>query len=295
MASREKDPLIDLETTGRVIPPDRVHYAEGVMLDARDFVAEQTYHRGRLARILSYLHGSGTVCGLRVVWEARLERDEDESFPDGREERLRVEPGMAIDRLGRIVEVPSDACIRLDRWYEEQDPARLAVSLANGAAGSITADVFLRFVACERGKTPAFASGPFDALDAVAPSRLRDSYALDLVLRIEIDPPLPDPLWSRLDPAASVEERRRQLVESLLDGWREGSDFFDANGLKAQREHVAGQDTTSVFIARIGLPASASAIEGDPPTRTPGADVTVDNSSRQFVHPGGALARWVGI
>jgi hypothetical protein len=38
----------------------------------------------------------------------------------------------------------------------------------------VIADVFLNFVVCERGKTPAFASGPFDALDAIAPSRLRD-------------------------------------------------------------------------------------------------------------------------
>ena len=31
-------------------PPDRVFYATGVLLDAEDFSAEQTYHRAQLAR-----------------------------------------------------------------------------------------------------------------------------------------------------------------------------------------------------------------------------------------------------
>lgn len=293
--ARAQDPLTQRRTTGRPVPPDRVHYAEGVMLDATDFTAEQTYHRSRLARTLAYLHGWGTVCGLRVVWEAGVEAGADPELPDGREERLRVQPGLAIDRLGRIIEVPADACIRLDRWYDAQDPAHLATSLTNGPAGSVTADVFARFTACERGKTPAFASGPFDALDAAVAARLRDSYALDLVLRIEIDPPLPDPLWNEVDPGAPLAARRRALEDAQLDGWREGSNFFDGNGhLKPQREHAAGQDSSAVFIARVALPATdgGAAIR---PTRTAGADVTVDNHSRQFVHPGGALARWVGI
>ena len=45
----------------------------------------------------------------------------------------------------------------------------------------------------QRGKTPAFAVGPFDATDAVVPSRLRDEYELRLVPRPHgtVVPPVP--------------------------------------------------------------------------------------------------------
>jgi hypothetical protein len=46
------------------------------------------------------------------------------------------------------------------------------------------------------------------------------------------------------------------------------------------------QDPTSVFIARVVLPAAS----GLPPTRTDAA-VIVDNHSRKFVYPAPAVAR----
>jgi hypothetical protein len=55
-------------------------------------------------------------------------------------------------------------------------------------------------------------------------------------------------------------------------------------------EHVAGQDPTSIFLARIVIPAAA----GNPPLRTATA-VTIDNGSRAFVYTIGALARWLGV
>ena len=55
-------------------PADRVYYATGTLLDARDFLDEQTYHRGRLARAMQYLHGSGTVSGLRVEYKSPIAR-----------------------------------------------------------------------------------------------------------------------------------------------------------------------------------------------------------------------------
>ncbi len=54
----------------RVFWPERPAYSNGMLLDDRDFIAEQGYHRDRLARALAYLHGSGTVAGLDVTIEA---------------------------------------------------------------------------------------------------------------------------------------------------------------------------------------------------------------------------------
>ena len=56
----ESDPLMQL------LPAERPAYATGMLLDAQDFADEQAYHRGRLARALLFLAGSGTLAGLAV-------------------------------------------------------------------------------------------------------------------------------------------------------------------------------------------------------------------------------------
>jgi hypothetical protein len=58
--SAERDPL------DATLSPDRVFYAVGALLGVQDFTDEQTYHRGRLARALSFLSGYGTLTGLKV-------------------------------------------------------------------------------------------------------------------------------------------------------------------------------------------------------------------------------------
>ena len=139
--------------------------------------------------------------------EAGLDRmGEAVGVRPAREEELLIEPGLALDRLGRIVEIPRSACIRLGRWFDQQADDLLERGLFRGAEAvvvdgspvpGVVADLFVRFLACERGKTPAFAAGPFDALDAVVPSRLRDGYEPRLFVRQERPLPLPAPdvLW----------------------------------------------------------------------------------------------------
>src|SRR5262245_20848451 len=176
--STRNDPLAAAAETARAGVLDRVFYATGILLAADDFDAEQTYHRGRLARALAYLHGSGTVAGLRVVVVPRLEQGADPDFPNGREEERGVQPGLAPDRLGRLIEIPREVCLRLDRWYQAEPVDRLRTALHGAPANGVIVDLFVRYMSCERGKTPALAAGPFDALDAVQPSRLRDAYEL---------------------------------------------------------------------------------------------------------------------
>ena len=47
------DPLYALPAAARP------HYATGILLGARDFADEQTYHRNRLARALAFATGAG--------------------------------------------------------------------------------------------------------------------------------------------------------------------------------------------------------------------------------------------
>jgi hypothetical protein len=276
-----EDPLRQPASSDRVKLLDRVFYATGAMLNVDDFTAEQAYHRGRLARALAYLHGWGTVAGLRVEIEPPLPPDAD--HPEGREEALAVHPGMAIDRLGRIIEVPREACLRLDRWFankrEQLEPLE--------SGGIVLADVFLSFVACERGLTPAFASGGFEALNAHSPSRIRDSYRLELLPR-RADALLPVNTWPDPFAAATPEERRADMLEAIFGAWREGSEFWSEtrNGPEPLREHQEGEDTTAVFLARVTLPVVTS---GSTLTRAGAA--TVDNSARPIAYTAG---RWLG-
>jgi hypothetical protein len=302
------DPLKEKQTS-----PDRVFYATGVLLDAEDFKAEQTYHRGQLARALAHLHGSGTASGLKVVW---IKPSADLNAPDAQQEEIRVEPGIAVDRLGRIIEVPRNACIRLDRWFKDQNEDDLVQALyaggeapvvsredANGVVEGtdrvegVVADLFIRHVVCERGKTPAFAAGPFDALDAVEPSRLRDGYELKLFLRQEHredDPaaslPIPQKPW----PADAA-----SLHAAIFEAWHKATDRTETPGargaseLKPLIEHGAGQDTSFVFLARVVLPAER--VEATPRIRRTPQDVRVENHIRPFVYTAGALARLAGL
>jgi hypothetical protein len=272
--STEKDPL------DGALAPERVFYALGNLLSVDDFTAEQTYHRGRLARALSFIDGSGTVAGLKVDYQG----------PRGPDEEIVARPGVAIDRLGRIIEVPRDACIRLDKWYAAQSASDLVQGF-HAAAGGVIVDVFLRFIACERGLTPAFATGPFDATDFVSPSRLRDGYQLSLVIRKEGVPPLPQNLWPDLAAEPDLAKRRTAIQQAIFDSFAAPTHHRDGLGnLVPLAEHADGQDPSSLFLARFVVPAAS----GNPPLRTVG-DIVPDNSSRPFVYPTGALARWVGV
>lgn len=293
MPSTDRDLLTELERPGQLTPPDRMSYDEGVLLDALDFRAEQSYHRGRLARVLAYLFGTGTAAGLEVRWDEPLKPGDDPGFPEGREERLRLKPGLAIDRLGRLIEVPRDWCIRLDRWYRSHEPARLSSAIH---AGAVVADVFVRFLTDERGRTPGFAQGPFDALDASVPARLRDAFAVDLILRDKEPLPRPNDRWGDLS-GDTPEERRDALHRALLDNWQEGTAFLDDQGrLRELDEHAGVPDKTSVLLARVSLPVDPSGNDGRPVRRDPfTTDVQVDNLIRRFAYPAGALAALQGI
>jgi hypothetical protein len=156
-------------------PPNRVFYTTGRMLSVEDFQAEQDYHRGRLARVLVQLFGTGTVSGLNVT----LGNDAG----DGSLE-IQVAPGMAIDRVGRVIEVPRKVCIRVKNWYAQVDPSVLNMAFHNG---NVVVDVFATFIPCSRGATPCFASqDDYDATDAFSPNRWLDSFAMALVPRTDV-------------------------------------------------------------------------------------------------------------
>jgi hypothetical protein len=269
------DPLID-----PLRRPDRVAYSLGRMLGVDDFSDEQTYHRGRLARALLFLHGSGTIAGLRVRYEPKT---------DDHDEELVVGAGLAIDIAGRLIEVPRDACLRVQAWWDDYAANRTSDLRSGFRDGKVIADVFIRFIVCERGLTPAFVTGPFDALDAVQASRLRDGYEIKLWVRTEEAPPLPK---GRLHDVSAIAD----LQDAILDGF---SDPAQPDPTKATDSHALPADLQAldgrfVWLARLELPAAAGA-GTDPPTRTADPVSQPDNRSRLFSYPTGVLARLLSV
>lgn len=287
--------------------PDRPYYATGMLLDAGDFLDEQTYHRGRLAEALLGLSGGGTVAGLRVSHRSAAE---------GAAEQIRVDAGMAIDCIGRTVVLRRTGCLRLERWWSamlDQDggdalvrsryedvqrfvSARTASEAGAGEAAplpdrAVIADVFLRFVACPRGLTPSFASGPLDALDAATTSRLRDAHELLLVPREGLDDDfdgLPDP-GPDLSEVTDVTERRAALEDAVLAAWS-GSGTTGADKPQPGPQHPLGVDPTARLLARVLIPVTA-----DSPPERDGVQVLVDNWVRRFAPSIHLLQRWLGL
>src|SRR6266568_5818280 len=288
---------------------ERPAYATGMLLDAQDFADEQTYHRVQLARAMAFLAGGGTLAGLRVTHQIAT------TGADAVPEEIRVEPGLAVDRLGRLIELPRPACLRLPRWYDAQNAidggdtlkrsayadlnrflsARAIAEAAGVPDRAVVADVFLRFVACPRGLTPSFAAGPFDALNAVSTSRVRDAYELLLIPRegLENDydglPAAPGPAAVG-DPTADAAARHAALQDAVLAAFPPSGRSDTAGQLAALPEQPNGLDPTAVFIACALIPVAA----GDPPVRQ-GAAVLVDGWRRRFLPSASLLAQWTGI
>jgi len=279
--------------------PERPAYATGILLDAQDFSDEQTYHRGRLARALSFLAGGGTLAGLAA-------RHRPQSLAQA--EEVQVASGLAVDRLGRLIELPRAACRGLDDWFADvaaidggdllrtsryDDVARfLSPRFLNPSppeappalpAQAVIADVFLRFAQCAVGLTPSFASGPFDALNAVSTSRVRDAYELQLVARPALTdtqnglPRASDAERVFVDTTADAEARRNALQDEILAAYAAAYGSSGA-ALPPGPEHPSGVDPSAVFIARVLLPVDNSLV----PQRTAEPPL-VDNYARRFL------------
>ena len=299
---------------------ERPSYATGMLLSAKDFADEQTYHRVQLARAMTFLAGGGTLAGLRVTHQAAT------AEPKGKPEELRVEPGLAVDRLGRLIELRRPACMRVPRWYDEKNaivggdtltlaayanPSRFLSDRAKADAAlpdavrvpdrAVVADVFLRFVACPRALTQSFAAGPFDALNAVSTSRVRDAYELLLIPRQGLhDAHDGKPAYYGLpaapgaavigDSTAAPAVRQAALQDAVLAAYGVAGRSGNAGELAPLLEQPNGLDPTAVFLARVLIPIAA----GDPPVRQSDA-VLVDSWRRSFILSAALMAQLTGI
>lgn len=276
--------------------PERVFYSTGRMLGVEDFQAEETYHRGRLARALMQACGAGTLSGLLVTSDGNA---------DGTKLEIKVSSGVAIDYVGRIIEVPDTVCIVPQNWLNQYvktwqaqqtgaSPSTNPLADPNDAihGGNLVIDVFAGFAGCSRGVTPSFASPDnYDATDAFTANRTLDSFAMQLVLRTDAAPKTPVDPWASFGPLPTPSQIRQFILAGGLFPSGPRPEFPSINF-----------DQTALYLARILVPATAgaAATPGNPPNGPTWnlnglSNSSIDNNTRLFLIPLSLLGRWNGL
>lgn len=169
-------------------PLRRVAYEAGMMLGLEATRDEQAYHRRRLNRHQYWLHGFGTLAGMRVSIAP-------DTNPESMTVRLQVSPGIGIDGLGREVLLHETYCLNLGDWLAAQSEARLREGY-NEADNLLWLKVCVRQKDCPVAQQPVLARKLNLSTDAVQPSRTAESVMLELI------PQLPEAEETRYQPWA---------------------------------------------------------------------------------------------
>lgn len=146
--------------TALLSPNKRVNYTFGMVLGVDDFRQEQEHFewKHRLSNLL--LHGSGTVCGLKVTKEAA-----------GADVDVRIAPGYAISPHGRWIWVERALCARLGEWIvktgQQQSPPP--------SPGQHTAYVKLCYAECPTDIVPIAGAPCASEADTRAASRILET------------------------------------------------------------------------------------------------------------------------
>ena len=97
-------------------PDKRVRYGLGMLLGVADFEQEQAWFLEQDRGHTRTLHGCGVIGGLGVSVMGTA---------------IKVDPGMAIDGLGRVISVCGDQCADLNAWLPPRTSAITAPTTKN--------------------------------------------------------------------------------------------------------------------------------------------------------------------
>ncbi|HEX7955782.1 MAG TPA: hypothetical protein VF508_02510, partial [Pyrinomonadaceae bacterium] len=141
-------------------PNKRVNYAFGMVLGVDDFRQEQEHFewKHRLSNLL--LHGTGTVCGLKV-----------RALPDGPDVKVLVEPGYAISPHGRWIWVERALCAHLGEWVIKNSASQSPPP----GPGPHTVYVRLCYAECPTDVVPIAGAPCADEADTRAASRVLET------------------------------------------------------------------------------------------------------------------------
>ena len=152
-----------------------VHF--GMLLGVDDFQTLDAYHRGKMWYHSAWLHGEGVVWGLQVVLpQVPVAEDDSEAEPMFSGE-VKVEPGLALDGLGRELYLEHLACLNIAAWYQahQDDEALKNIAVVvDKDTGDIIFDahVSLEFRGCLTRQVPALSEPCDGASTTTAYSRV---------------------------------------------------------------------------------------------------------------------------
>lgn len=285
----------------------RVSYQPGMLLGLEATRAEQDYHRRRATRHGYWLHGAGTVAGLRVSIRAA----DPGNDTDPVRVRLVVSPGVGVDGLGRELSVAEPYCVDLGAWLtaQHEDEDLWGALIRDGYAEAdnlLWLKVTMRYQDCASGLQPVLATEVNAGTDPVQPSRVTDCVLFELVAERPDDVPEEEHLFaahSRIKSYDEIEadlgERERAQVEAASGAARTQLE------LGARLLHSLGDDNQSLVARQAFLtdPAQLArtllariAVRLTPPAPEPDLIVNprrieIDNLVRPFLFNAAALAR----
>ncbi len=171
---------------------ERNNFFCGKLMVERDFWADQHYHMGKQRLHTRYLHGWGTVCGLRV-----------EPHPHCPDRRVIVSPGLAVDCCGRELFVREPYQVEL---------APLVEALPAVESGTVrtpsTVYLCLRYDECFVEPVPALFTECGCSDERCEPNRIRDAVRFALMTEAQIKEQAKEPdgrvslEWSHTIPIA---------------------------------------------------------------------------------------------
>lgn len=203
-------------------PLARNHYFDGKWMATHQFQVEQDYVRGANQRQNAYMHGVGTVCGLKIA---------QHNNPDCLNQYVVLMPGLAIDCCGREIVVPEKRALDIRARAQEKlagmgiDPS----ALATAEREAYTLRIVLNYRQKGAEPVPALLDDCDDGSGEECDQIVED-YDWDITLEREVRADADDPLEPSLEwrqtltvgqPAAAVVDRdseRLYVAEMAADG-----------------------------------------------------------------------------
>lgn len=189
-------------------PDKRVRYGLGMLLGVADFEQEQAWFLGQDREHARTLHGCGVVVGLGVAVT---------------ETHIKVDAGMAIDGLGRVINVCGEQCADLNAWLLVAENRKRI-----GAPGARTLHVVLRYCECATDLQPVPGQPCRTADESMSATRITASFSLDLDINAPTCP----------EEAATV--RFGRWLRRLQVG--SGSPTLDAAAIESELKALATTD-----------------------------------------------------
>lgn len=287
----------------------RVNYQPGMLLGLEATQAEQAYHRRHLNRHAYWLHGSGTVAGLRV----HAKGDDPGDDVTHARVRLHITPGIGVDGLGREITVHEPYCIDLGAWlttqFEDQENDRWGALIRDGYdtnTNLLWLKVTMRYQENPSGLQPVMAVDVNAGTDPVEPSRLQDGVLFELVAERPADTPPGDhpfaahnalPAWDdglvarlnhserdQINAANGAQKKQLQLAARLLHALADDNNALATRGAFT----LTAAELARTLLARVAIrltPEQALIVN---PRR-----VAVDNLARPFLFNTATLAQLI--